>query len=564
LSYRLEQRHKLEQMMVDISRRNMMASVVAAASALPLRAVAAPMSGFTHGVASGDPLTTRIILWTRFVSDAPQSVAWEVARDAAFTQVVRRGKASTSAARDYTIKVDADGLPENTQLYYRFRSGDQLSAVGRTRTLPRGKVDSLKLALFSCANLPFGYFNAYKHCATRTDIDVVVHVGDYIYEYKRGSYPSAREAMADRVIEPAGEVVHLQDYRQRYQSYRSDADLQALHAAFPMICIWDDHEFSNDAWKDGAENHQPETEGSWTDRWHAAIRAYDEWLPVRSSKSPVHYRSFQWGTLASLIVMDTRFIGRDKQLNYRTDLRALSAVPRPEELAAAVKDFKPRWLDPKRSILGAAQEAWLTRQLQRSKAQGTTWQVLTQQIQFGFFKQSKGNEDFLKKDAADFIRSRVALGSLVADHGLPSNLDSWSGYPAARERLMATVKAHANNAIMLGGDTHNGWAFEMPGGDAGNPLFVEIGGHSVSSPGVESSFERLEALAALMYAANPELKWAQLQGRGYTTVTFTTAGAEAQWLFVDTIRDRNFQIASTKTARVTPTTGVGVSPFVWS
>jgi alkaline phosphatase D len=549
--------------MVNISRRKMMASV-AVAGALPLRALAATAPAFTHGVASGDPLSNRVILWTRFVSAKPQSVTWEVARDAAFAQIIRRGKTSTSAARDYTIKVDADGLPDNTQLYYRFRSGDQMSMVGRTRTLPKGNVDSLKLALFSCANLPFGYFNAYKHCAARSDIDVVVHVGDYIYEYKRGSYPSAREAMADRPINPAGETVLLDDYRQRYQSYRVDGDLQALHAAFPMICIWDDHEITNDAWKGGAENHQSDSEGSWNNRWRAAVRAYDEWLPVRSSKSPVHYRSFQWGNLASLIVMDTRFIGRDKQLSYRTDLRALSAVPRPEELAAAVKDFKPLWLDPKRSLLGAAQEAWLTRQLQRSKAQGTIWQVLTQQIQFGFFKQTKGNETYLKKDASDFIRTRVALGSLVAEHDLPSNLDSWSGYPAARERLMAAVKAHANNALMLAGDTHNGWAFEMPGGDNGNPLFVEVGGHSVSSPGIESSFERLDELSAQMLAANPELKWAALQGRGYTIVSFTPSGAEAQWLFVDTIRDRNFQIAATKTARIATTTGIGVTPFAWS
>ncbi len=550
--------------MVEVSRRNMMVTMALAASAMPIRADAAEASGFTHGIASGDPLTNRVILWTRFVSKVPQNVQWEVARDQAFAQIIRRGKASTGPARDYTIKVDADGLPENAQLYYRFRSGDETSPIGRTRTLPRGRSDNLKLALFSCANLPFGYFNAYKHCAARKDIDIAVHVGDYIYEYKRGTYPSARDAMTDRVINPAGEIVLLDDYRQRYASYRSDPDLQALHAAFPMICIWDDHEITNDTWKGGAENHQPDTEGSWNMRWRAAIRAYDEWLPIRSSKSPVQYRSFQWGNLASLIVLDTRFIGRDKQLNYRTDLRALSAVPRPEELAAAVKDFKPRWLDPKRSLLGAAQESWLARQLQRSKAQGTTWQVLTQQIQFGFFKQTKGNDAYLKKDASDFIRSRVALGSLVAEHGLPSNLDSWSGYPAARDRLMAVVKAHANNAILLAGDTHNGWAFEMPGGNNGNPLLVEIGGHSVSSPGIESSFERLGNLEQEMLSANPELKWAALQGRGYTTVSFTPAGVEAQWLFVDTIRDRTFQISSTKTARIAATAGVGVSHFVLS
>jgi alkaline phosphatase D len=550
--------------MVDLSRRNMMVSAAAAASAMPLRVVASPVTGFTHGIASGDPLVNRVIVWTRFVSRAPQPVVWEVARDEKFAHVLRRGTASTSAARDYTIKVDVDGLPANTQLFYRFKSGAAMTSVGRTRTLPRGRSANLRLALFSCANLPFGYFNAYKHCAARDDIDVTVHVGDYIYEYKRGTYPNKRDAMVDRVLEPAGETVALDDYRQRYQSYRSDADLQALHAAFPMICIWDDHEFTNDAWKGGAENHQSETEGVWAARWRAAMRAYDEWLPIRSNKSPVRYRSFQWGDLASLIVLDTRFIGRDKQLSYQKDLRALSAVPRPEELADAVKDFVPRWRDPKRSLLGAAQESWLTRQLQRSKALGTPWQVLTQQIQFGFFKQTKGNGAYLKKDASDFIRNRVLLGSMVAEHGLPSNLDSWSGYPAARERLLAAVKAHANNAVLLAGDTHNGWAFEVPGGDNGNPLLVEVGGHSVSSPGIESSFERLGELEHLVVTANPELKWAALQGRGYVTLNFARDSVDVKWLFVDTIRDRNFTIASTKSARIAATSGVGVSPFAWS
>jgi alkaline phosphatase D len=549
--------------MTNISRRSLIASAALAAGTAPLQVVASVAAGFTHGVASGDPLSHRIILWTRFVSQTPEKLNWEVAKDAAFKNIIRQGTANTSAARDFTVKVDADRLPADTKLFYRFYTSTHTSIVGRTRTLPQGKSEHLKFALFSCANLPFGYFNAYKHCALRDDIDVVVHVGDYIYEYKRGVYPSAREAVADRVIEPAGETVHLDDYRQRYQSYRSDADLQALHGAFPMIAIWDDHEFSNDTWKGGAENHQPE-EGSWTLRWRAAMRAYEEWMPVRSNKSRIQYRSFQWGDLASFIVLDTRFIGRDKQLRYADDLRALGAVPRPEELKAAVRDFKPRWQDPKRSLLGPAQEAWLARQLQRSKAQATPWQLLTQQIQFGFFKYTPDNASYLKPDANDVVRNRAQFGSMVATQGLPSSLDSWGGYPAARVRMMANVKAHANNAVLLGGDTHNAWAFEVPGGDNGNPLLVEIGGHSVSSPGLEASYDRLDELKAQMLKANPELKWAQLHGRGYVTVDVTKDRLESQWLFLDTIKDRSVTIASTRTAQVRATQGVGVSPFVWS
>jgi alkaline phosphatase D len=549
--------------MANLSRRTLIASAAYVAGAAPFGALADTSAGFTHGIASGDPLTSRVILWTRFVSATPVNVIWEVAKDGAFKEIIRSGSVTTSAARDYTIKVDADGLPADARLFYRFRSGDLTSVVGRTRTLPKGRSNHLKLALFSCANLPFGYFNAYKHCALRDDIDVVVHVGDYFYEYKRGVYPSIKEAMPSRVIEPASETINLDEYRQRYQSYRTDADLQALHAAFPMIAIWDDHELANDAWKGGAENHQAD-EGSWAMRWRAALRAYDEWMPVRSSKSPIRYRSFQWGDLASLIVLDTRFIGRDKQLRYQDDLRALSSVPRPEEFKAAVKDFVPRWQDPKRTMLGAAQEAWMARQLQRSKAQGTPWQVLVQQIQFGFFKYAPDHLSYLKKDASDFARNRAEFGAKVATEGLPANLDSWSGYPAARRRLMAAVKAHANNALMLAGDTHNAWAFELQGGDKDDPLFVEIGGHSVSSPGFESSFERLDELQAQWLKTNPELKWAQVQGRGYVTVDINRERAESQWVFLDTIKDRAFAVASTKTAKVNARPGIGVSPFVWS
>jgi alkaline phosphatase D len=549
--------------MTNISRRTLIAAAALAAGAAPLEAMADTKTGFTHGVASGDPLSHRVILWTRFVSPRREKLSWEIAKDAAFKDIIRRGSASTSAARDYTVKVDADRLPAGTLLYYRFRSGTDISAVGRTRTLPQGSSEQLKFALFSCANLPFGYFNAYKHCALREDIDIVVHVGDYIYEYPRGVYPSSRDALVDRVIEPSGETVYLNDYRQRYQSYRSDGDLQALHAAFPMLAIWDDHEITNDAWKGGAENHQP-NEGSWAQRWRAAMRAYDEWMPVRTSKSHALYRSFQWGDLASFILLDTRFIGRDKQLRYADDLRALSAVPRPEELQAAVADFIPRWRDPKRSLLGPAQEAWLARQLQRSQAQGTPWQLLTQQIQCGFFKYTPDTVAYLKPGANDFVRNRALFGSTVASHGLPSNLDSWSGYPAARARLLEMVKAHANNAVLLAGDTHNSWAFELPGGDNGNPLLVEIGGHSVTSSGFESSYDRLGELTAQMLKANPELKWAQLHGRGYVTVEVRRDRVESQWLFLDTIKDRSLSIASTRTAQVAATPGVGVSPFVWS
>ena len=294
--------------------------------------ILSPIKGaFSHGVASGDPLSKQVILWTRFVPEQAQAVEvrWQVALDAAFSQVVTDGRASVSAQSDYTLKVDAAGLQPNTRYYYRFRVGEILSQVGITKTLPINNVNQVKLAVFSCANYPAGFFHAYAEAAKRNDLDAVLHLGDYIYEYGRTdvnkegvtepAYASRDAKDLGRQVEPAHEILSLADYRTRYAQYRSDPDLRALHAKSAFICVWDDHEIANDTWKDGAENHNPATEGSFAARKQAAIQAYAEWMPIR----PVIVngmlelaRSFQWGDLLSLSMLDTRVIARSEPLDY--------------------------------------------------------------------------------------------------------------------------------------------------------------------------------------------------------------------------------------------------------
>ena len=271
---------------------------------------------FAQGVASGDPLATAVILWTRatpvdesFSGDV--TISWEVATDEDFANIVNSGEAPTNAQRDYTLKVDAQDLSANTQYFYRFRSGDTTSVTGVTKTLPQGEVSSVKLAMMSCSNYPTGYFNVYDMVANETDLDAVLHLGDYIYEYAREGYASENAAALGREVLPEGEILTLSDYRMRYAQYRSDASLQLVHQRVPFICVWDDHEVTNDAYRDGAENHQ-EDEGDYETRKMEALQAYFEWMPIRpvvEGDNEIINRSFAFGNLVDLMMLDTRIVG---------------------------------------------------------------------------------------------------------------------------------------------------------------------------------------------------------------------------------------------------------------
>jgi alkaline phosphatase D len=280
-------------------------------------------------------------------------VRWQIARDGAFTDIARSGELTTDGDRDYTVKVDVTGLSPATTYYYRFIALGGSSPIGRTRTAPSGGVARLRFAVVSCSSYAHGFFHAYRSIAQRLDLDAVVHLGDYIYEYGSGQYGTARP------YEPEHEILNLADYRARYAYYRKDPDLQAVHRQHPFIAVWDDHESANNAWVDGAENHTPGAEGKWADRKAAAAQAYAEWMPIRELEGPTKiYRSLRYGDLAELIMLDTRSWGREEQ------------VPQSDS----------RINDPNRQLLGQDQEAWLSERLRTSTAQ---WKLVGQQVMMG-------------------------------------------------------------------------------------------------------------------------------------------------------------------------------------
>jgi alkaline phosphatase D len=489
---------------VAISRRDFLLTTAASAAAIPLglRAQTPAGSGgrlFRHGVASGDPLTDRVMLWTRITSgntSSPVNVRWRVGTDEALTRIVARGTATTSAARDFTVKVDAAALQPGRSYYYAFDSGGEESPIGRTKTLPADGVDRLRLASLSCANYPAGYFNVYRCLANRDDIDVVVHLGDYIYEFANGAYGDGKDS--GRIPMPAGEAVTLSDYRQRYATYRSDIDLQDAHRRHPFIAVWDDHEIANDASVKGAPGHTTK-QGSWATRRAEAYRAYLEWLPVRESSQPGVrlYRSFRLGGLADLVMLDTRGL-RDQQVPG-TDFDALT--------------------DPRRTLLGAEQEAWLRTQLRESQRAGTRWRVLGQQILF-----------------APLTIPGVAV----------QNTDVWDGYPAARRRVFDMIKAdRLTNLAILTGDIHSSWAMDVPdpavrymARSGAGSVAVELVTPAVSSPPLFAGAGMRDRATLLKLAAS-HLKYLEGDSRGYLLVDITRNRLQADWYHVPGVAERS-------------------------
>lgn len=489
---------------------------------------------FTHSVASGDPLRDRVMLWTRFATPdgSVGRLAWEVAEDEAFTKVAARGAASASPLDDYCAKVDAKGLKPDGRYFYRFLSASGPSPVGRTRTAPAAGKAPFTLALFSCSNLPFGYFNAYAHAAAREDIDLCVHVGDYIYEYGRGTYPAAAEVVRGPALEPATEIVRLADYYQRYATYRADPDLQELHRLKPFATVWDDHELANDAWWTGAQNHQPDSEGAWVDRRAAAFKAYADWMPIRTSRAEPFriYRSLDWGETASLLLLDTRLIGREQPLNWQAAIAPVLAEGEAAVARAVGALAQGPLADPKRTLLGAKQEAWLTAELARAKARGAAWAVLAQQVIFGRLLGSGGAGALLPDDASEGTRRFVGLSGQLGQAGLEFNLDAWGGYPAARARLIGAAQGFGPNVSILAGDSHNCWLNDIPG--QGGVAAVEFAGGSVASPGLERTLSKAAegAREALVQGANAGLRFADLTHRGYGVLRYTPARLEAEWI----------------------------------
>lgn len=502
----------------DFLGRSVAAAVTPVLGVDPLRrilvdAMVQPRKVFRHGVASGDPLADRVILWTRVSGAGPDSrphVRWEIARDQAFRQVAARGETATGATRDFTVKIDVPGLEPGTTYYYRFESGGERSPVGRTRTLPV-RSERVRLAMASCSNLPYGYFNVYSCIARRADLDAVLHLGDYIYEYENERYGDGTRY--GRVPDPNREIVSLADYRTRHAQYKTDPDLQEAHRQHPWIVVWDDHEVSNNTWRDGAANHQP-AEGDWAERRDAAVRAYFEWMPIREDRATRQiriYRSFAFGSLADLVMLDTRVTDRDQEAPKREQLDLIE--------------------NPGRSLLGRAQEEWVFRELALSKKHGVRWQLLGQQVMF----------------------------APIAPWGKPSgNKDAWDGYRPARNRMLDFLaQQEIRNAVVLTGDVHSSHAYDVledpwaaydPASGRGTAA-VEIVTPSVTSPSGWGDASKAEARRATMLSERPHLKWADGLSRGYVVLDVGPEAVQADWFFVDTIDMRSTQESFAKAFR---------------
>ncbi|HCE2439152.1 TPA: alkaline phosphatase D family protein [Vibrio parahaemolyticus] len=514
---------------------------------------------FEHGVASGDPTQTQVIIWTRVTTAASYvDVSWQVASDIEFLNVVQSGVFTTDTGRDFTVKVDVQNLNANSQYYYRFIVGEMMSEVGQTQTLPEDGVDKASMAVVSCANYPAGYFHVYREILNQHEqspFDVVLHLGDYIYEYGAGGYASEDAAALGREPSKGTECITLDDYRKRYAQYRQDADLQALHAKLPMIAVWDDHELANDTWKNGAENHQDD-EGSFIDRRAAAAAAWTEWLPVRENtfSNMLIYRQFSFGNLVNLMMLDTRLVGRDKPLDYFS----LSA-PTMEAIGGLVAQSR----SADRELLGTEQLAWLMNEFNTHDAK---WNVLGQQVLMSrmelpssvmtaMFQLFTSTEE--KKTEA-LLAVNTAITGYLADPSadpisLPYNLDAWDGYYVEREKVYQLAKASSGNFVCLAGDTHNAWASELKD-VSNNPIGVEFATSSVSSPGLEEYLALDPVAIAQMEYTLPhlvsELQWADIKQRGFMRVTFTADAAQSTWYLVSTIKDKKYQV-TTKSASTT-------------
>lgn len=456
------------------------------------------LAPFYHGVASGDPLTDRVILWTRITTtDLNPTVAWQIATDIGFSNIVNVGSVSTDASRDYTVKVDVTGLTPGTWYYYRFAYSGTNSMIGRTRTAPAGDVDSLRFAVVACSNYQAGYFNAYKDIAQSNDVDAVLHLGDYFYEYEAEGY--GFDGDTNRLHEPDTEIYSLADYRQRHSQYKLDPDSRYVHQQYPFITIWDDHESANDSWHDGAQNHTPGTEGDWYDRKAASTKAYFEWMPIREvsvGNDSIIHRTIPFGDLIDFIMIDTRLEGRIEQLGF------------------GISTGDATLNDTTRTLLGASQLDWFKGQLSGSTAK---WRII-------------GNQ--------------VMVAPLVA-FNLVLNGDQWDGYPAERKRVFDHIlNNNINNVVFLTGDIHTSWGNDLPYNPANynastgaGSVATEFVCTSVTSP----ALDQLNGVSPTFVTnINPYMKYVDFAKRGYLLLDINKARVQGDWIHMSTVTSRNF------------------------
>jgi alkaline phosphatase D len=519
----------------DLGRRKFLVGGLGVAAGLGVlgpAALATPASSsqprvFAHGVASGDPLPDAVVLWTRVTPSAeclpgagrgPEvDVTWEVARDDDFEDVVASGVVRTGPRQDHTVKVDATGLRPATDYRYRFVLAGQESPVGRTRTAPSpgDSPAQLRFGVVSCANWQAGWFTSYRHLAERGDLDAVIHLGDYLYEYQPGKYSYGHHQVDIRLHDPRREIVSLRDYRRRHAQYKTDPDLQALHAAVPFIVTWDDHEVADGNWSGGAFEHQPATEGPWKRRVRAAHRAYDEWMPVRISGTAVTgdgdriYRRLQFGRLADLSMLDLR--------SYRSE---------------RVQPGDPAIDDVRRTIAGGPQLAWLSDNLSTSPCR---WKLVGNPVMVApvlMPPRPQREQDALSQHVATTTRRTSE-----------PNTDTWNGYSSDRDRMLGRIEDDGvTGTVFLTGDVHTAWATEVPSPRTGLPIAAELVCNSLTSNNVDDFMGTRPRTTSLTLEAaiqqeNPHVKWVNLDDHGYAVLHVTDAGVQMDWHAISDRRD---------------------------
>ena len=571
-----------------ISNSGTLAAGVSASSAINALAKDASLVEFNYGVASGDPLENAVIIWTHakpIHSKKAISLKWELASDEAFTQVVASGRVESSAKTGFTAKVDVTGLKPDRSYFYRFsHSSGSLSRVGSTRTLPiENSTGDVRLAVFSCSLYSAGFFNAYEH-ASQSDAQYAVHLGDYIYEYGAtpGEYGNSTAQQLGRVTKPSGNLVSLEDYRTRYALYRSDPSLQALHAKMPWMCVWDDHEFANNAYMNGAENHHPKTQGDWSLRKAIAAKVYHEWMPIRT-QDPHNlykiYRKFDFGTVLSLQMLDTRIEGRVKQYGNFGELNASYAYE--DYFNGLNQKINGLPIDAGRAMISNEQMQWVKDNFMSSKA---TWQMLGNQDVMGkmwmpssvlkpLFSSAMNPKDsqardLTKESISNFLAAKAtqatnpsamtaeqkSLLSTTENPRLPFNLDSWDGYPMNRELLFQIAKNSQKNLVVISGDSHNAWFNSLTtlGGDR---VGVEFAGTSVTSPGFESlglgefaPFIDGRALVPKLgdsavgagLGLIDDVRFAETKSRGYLKITANANTLKGEYIFLSTVLSKDY------------------------
>jgi alkaline phosphatase D len=500
---------------------------------------------FAHGVASGDPDISSVVIWTRLSGlEGILNTTWRVATDETMFNIVATGSAQTEQSRDFTVKVVVRDLHPGQQYFYDFQVSDETSLTGRTKTLPVGHVENLVFAVVTCSNYAFGYFNAYEAIANDPSVDLVVHLGDYIYEHGADGFGADVASRIDRVHVPSHETLTLDDYRKRHAQYKTDASSQAMHAQQPLIVIWDDHETANNPWMDGAQNHDP-SEGDWSARRQASLQAYYEWLPIRepsvAGTKAEYWRHFKFGDLVSLITLESRHTGRSQQISYGEYLPNLTSVEQAQKFRESVLN------DTSRNMLSEDMESFLAAELKESVTASRRWRLIGNQSVIAKSTSPKLNKPFfeellksLDEAGSDKLKSLTRFGDLE----LPDDLDTWEGYPAARERFYNIAKsAGANDLLVLSGDSHSFWANQLF--DENNiAMGLELGATGVTSPRslLVLGDEGLKRFDESNAADNEEIVWSDGRHRGFIRLSISHQKVHADFIAVSNVETRDYVI----------------------